>query len=48
MLDLEELSQAELEAFHDKYVKLAETAREEIRSGGADTGTPRIQFPPPS
>jgi len=45
VLDLEELSEAELEAFHKKYLELAETALNEIRSGAADTGTPTIQFP---
>jgi low affinity Fe/Cu permease len=47
VLDLEELSEDELEAFHGKYLELAEAARNEIRSGAADTGTPTIQFPPP-
>ena len=47
VLDLEELSEDELEAFHGKYLELAEAGREEIRSGAADTGTPTIQFPSP-
>jgi low affinity Fe/Cu permease len=47
VLDLEELSEDELEAFHEKYLELAEAGREEIRSGAADTGTPTIQFPSP-
>ena len=42
------LSEDELEAFHGKYLELAEAGREEIRSGAADTGTPTIQFPSPS
>ena len=45
LLDLEELSEAELEAFHRKYLELAEAARTEIRGGAADTGTPTVQFP---
>jgi low affinity Fe/Cu permease len=40
LLDLEELSEEELEAFRSKYVELAETARGEIRP--SDTGTPEI------
>ena len=42
LLDLEELSEDELEAFRKKYVELAEKARGEIRR--ADTGTPEIQL----
>jgi low affinity Fe/Cu permease len=40
LLDLEELSEQDLEAFRKKYVGLAERARGEIRR--ADTGTPEI------
>jgi low affinity Fe/Cu permease len=45
LLDLEELSERELEAFREKYVHLAEVARMEIRHGQSDEGTPRIEFP---
>jgi low affinity Fe/Cu permease len=45
LLDLEELSEAELEAFREKYVSMAEAAREEIRRGQSDEGTPQIEFP---
>jgi low affinity Fe/Cu permease len=45
LLDLEELSEAELEAFRAKYVHIAEAAREEIRHGQSDQGSPRIEFP---
>jgi low affinity Fe/Cu permease len=45
LLDLEELSDAELEAFRKKYLALAEEARGEIRSARSDTGSPEIQFP---
>jgi low affinity Fe/Cu permease len=45
LLDLEELSEAELEAFREKYVSMAEAAREELRRGQSDEGTPRIEFP---
>jgi low affinity Fe/Cu permease len=45
LLDLEELSEDEIEAFRKKYLQLAESAREEIRRAQSDTGTPGIQFP---
>ena len=45
LLDLEELSEAEIEAFRRKYVQLAEDARQEIRQAQADTGSPQIEFP---
>ncbi len=37
-LDLEELTQEELEALRKRYETLAERAREQIRQGGRDTG----------
>jgi len=46
LLDLEELNDAEIEAFRQKYLQLAETARAEIRRAQPDTGTPQIEFPP--
>jgi hypothetical protein len=42
LLDLEELSEQELEAFRQKYVELAEKARGEIRH--SDIGTPEIEL----
>ncbi len=45
LLDLEELSETEIEAFRKKYLQLAEDAREEIRRAESDTGTPEIHFP---
>jgi low affinity Fe/Cu permease len=45
LLDLEELSEAEIEAFRKKYVELAEDARDQIRRARSDTGSPEIQFP---
>ena len=45
LLDLEELNEAEIEAFRKKYLQLAEEARDEIRRAQADTGTPEIRFP---
>jgi low affinity Fe/Cu permease len=46
LLDLEELSEAEIEAFRKKYLQFAEDARAEIRHAQSDTGSPKIQFPP--
>jgi low affinity Fe/Cu permease len=45
LLDLEELSEAEIEAFRKKYLQLAEDARVELRRAQSDTGTPQIEFP---
>jgi low affinity Fe/Cu permease len=45
LLDLEELNEAEIEAFRKKYLQLAEDARDEIRHAQSDTGSPEIQFP---
>jgi low affinity Fe/Cu permease len=45
LLDLEELSEAEIEAFRRQYLQLAEEARDEIRSAEPDTGSPQIKFP---
>ena len=44
LLDLEELSEAEIEAFRKKYLQLAEEAREDIRRARSDTGSPTIDF----
>ena len=44
LLDLEELSEPELEAFHDKYLEMARSAREEIRKGAKDTGSPTVEL----
>jgi len=40
LLDLEELEEETLEAFRNKYETLARAAREELRRGVRDTGTP--------
>ena len=45
LLDLEELSESELEAFRTRYASMAEAAREQIRRGRSDEGSPRIRFP---
>ncbi len=40
LLDLEELEDAQLEAFVERYETLAEEARKALRRGRSDTGTP--------
>jgi low affinity Fe/Cu permease len=45
LLDLEELSEGEIESFRKKYLRLAEGARAEIRRARPDTGSPQIEFP---
>ena len=40
MLDLEQLEEAELDGIRDRYRKLARRAREELRRGNVDTGSP--------
>ncbi|MGE5241178.1 MAG: low affinity iron permease family protein [Bacteroidota bacterium] len=40
LLDLEELEEETLDAFRKKYETLARVAREELRHGVRDTGTP--------
>jgi len=42
MLTLEDMSLEEIETFRIHYEKLATTAREKLRGGYADTGTPEI------
>ena len=42
MLTLEDMSLEEIETFRTHYEKLAMTAREKLRRGQADTGTPEI------
>jgi low affinity Fe/Cu permease len=44
LLDLEELSDGELVKIRDHYEELARRAREAIRSGGSDTGIPRVRL----
>jgi len=43
LLDLEELEDRELDRIRHGYSKLAEAAREQLRRGGVDTGSPEIQ-----
>jgi low affinity Fe/Cu permease len=42
LLDLEELSEGQLEAFRKKYVELAEKARSELKT--SETGTPTVEL----
>ena len=42
LLDLEELSEEELEIISEKYYKIAEIARERLRRGESDTNIPDI------
>jgi low affinity Fe/Cu permease len=42
LLDLEELSEKELERFRKRYEQLAEEARKALRLGGADTNRPEV------
>ncbi len=42
LLDIEELTEADLNRLRARYAKLASTAREELRRGGQDTGTPQV------
>jgi low affinity Fe/Cu permease len=43
VLDLEELTQEDLETFGKLYQKLATEARKDVRKGWTDTGTPELQ-----
>jgi len=42
LLDLEELNEQDLERLRESYEQLARTAREAIRQGSTDTGTPDV------
>jgi len=42
LLDLEELEAKDLEKIRDSYARLAKQAREELRKGLSDTGTPDV------
>jgi low affinity Fe/Cu permease len=43
LLDLEELEEEELDEIRERYERLAERAREELRHGGTDTGSPEVE-----
>ena len=44
LLDLEELTERELDRFRDRYEQIAGSAREDLRRGIADSGTPEVQI----
>ena len=43
LLDIEELSEAELDELKGNYAKLAAEAREEVRTGESDLGCPEVK-----
>ena len=43
LLDMEELSVGDLDKLRDRYEELARTAREELRRGRRDTGSPELK-----
>ena len=43
LMDLEELEEADLEAFRAKYAKMAAAARRKIRKGGVDIDSPEVE-----
>jgi low affinity Fe/Cu permease len=43
LLDLEELDEEELDLIRAGYERLAKRAREEMKSGGADTDVPEVE-----
>jgi hypothetical protein len=44
LLDLEEVTERELDRSSDRYEEIAGSAREDPRRGIADTGTPEVQI----
>ena len=42
LMDLEELEDTELDVMREKYTELAERARQKLRRGEQDTGTPEV------
>jgi low affinity Fe/Cu permease len=46
LLDLEEIDERSLNSFRTEYQDLAKAAREEIRKGNGDTGTPEPESQP--
>jgi low affinity Fe/Cu permease len=43
LLDLEELTERDLEQIRHRYEELARQAREELRKGHPDTGSPKVK-----
>ena len=48
LLDLEELDERTLDAFRDKYLRLAREARERLAGGGTDDDSPDVDVREPS
>lgn len=46
LLQIEELSEAELDELKARYEELAKEARADVRSGKSDLGTPNVDKPP--
>jgi low affinity Fe/Cu permease len=44
LMDLEELTDREIEHIRGRYLELAEDGRERLRTGRSDTGAPNIDF----
>jgi len=44
LMNLEELTDEEILALRRRYRELAEEAREQLRTGGRDTGRPHVEF----
>jgi low affinity Fe/Cu permease len=44
LIDLEELTDKELDLIRQRYLKLAEEGRKRLRAGGRDTDAPSINF----
>ena len=45
LLDLEEMSESELDDVRDNYEELAKNARKDLKKGKADTGSPEVKGP---
>jgi low affinity Fe/Cu permease len=45
LLDLEELTEKELDGARDQYEKLAREARKDLKKGKSDTGSPEVEGP---
>jgi len=48
LLDLEELTEAELDQVKKRYLELADEARRDLRTGAPDTGSPAVDFSAPT
>ena len=46
LLDIEELTETDLKKIKDRYARLAREAKEDLRRGFKDTGTPQVETQP--